>query len=120
MTNIDLTPTNEAAARELFAADNVARLEECLSPEIPPETKASMMNDVREISRDSWNSGQVHPMVKLEYRERALAVLLVTHKDIARQAWNHCADQVEAFAHKHGVRAFDARQNNPYDPEQEI
>lgn len=95
MTDIDLTPTNEAAARELYAAECVDRFENQAPAAMPAETKARMMAEVRKMARDNWDSDNLHEMTKLKYRELALAVLLVTHKDIARQAWDQCAEHNE-------------------------
>lgn len=88
MTDIDLTPTNEAAARALFAEDAVQRTEKAGKEKgRPPEEVTDLMRQARGLANRRWERGDVDPLTLTIYRERALAITLASWKDVARQAW---------------------------------
>ena len=86
MTDIDLTPMNEATARALFAEDLA---EQCIrrQPQETAEKAAEARIQFRNYALNSWDRGTVNDDTVYRYRELALAATLTTWKDVARQAW---------------------------------
>lgn len=86
MTDIDLTPMNEATARALFAeqyAERFITAQEGLTV----EQLAHYRIEVRQNALAAWDRGVIPHETMIEYRELALAATLTTWKDVARQAW---------------------------------
>ncbi|WP_229586330.1 hypothetical protein [Kocuria sp. CCUG 69068] len=111
MTDIDLTPMNEATARALFAEDLA---EQCIrrQPQESAEKAAAARIWLREYALNRWDTGTVNQDTVYRYRELALAATLTTWKDVARQAWDHCADQLDASSGL--MNASELKDANPY------
>lgn len=86
MTDIDLTPMNEATARELFA--HIATENAIRKMNVPDEQQAQTRIQWRENMRRHWDEMPAHDDGRLYYRELALVATLTTWKDVARQAWS--------------------------------
>lgn len=112
MTDIDLTPMNEATARALFAEDLAERCVRRLPDTATTEEKAKTRIHFREYALNSWDRGTVHEDEVLRYRELALAATLATWKDVARQAWKQGYSAGDADAYHGGAYG---RQDNPYE-----
>lgn len=91
MTDIDLTPMNEATARALFAEQYAARVLDQIDPPTP-EAAAELRINVRNTAKQAWDDGNVDDDTVLEYRELALAATLTNWRNVARQAWQQGHD----------------------------
>ncbi|NVC23379.1 hypothetical protein E7Z53_07970 [Kocuria salina] len=111
MTDIDLTPMNEATARALFAEQYAERFINAQDG-LTVEQLAQYRIEVRQHALTAWDRGVIQHETMIEYRELALAATLTTWKDVARQAWKqgYSAGNVDAY---HGG-AY-GRQANPYE-----
>lgn len=111
MTDIDLTPMNEATARALFAEDLA---EQCIrrQPQETAEKAAAARIQFRQYALNSWDRGTVNEDTVYRYRELALAATLTTWKDVARQAWKQGYSAGDADAYHGGAYG---RQANPYE-----
>lgn len=87
MTDIDLTPMNEAAARALFAEDLADQCARRLPETATAEERASTRIHFRGYALSSWDNGTVSGDALIHFRELALAATLVNWQDVARQAW---------------------------------
>jgi hypothetical protein len=85
VTDIDLTPMNEAAARALFAEQYAERFINA-QDDLTVEQLAHTRIEVRQSALAAWDSGLVPHESMIEYRELALAATLVNWKSIAAQA----------------------------------
>ena len=115
MTDIDLTPMNEATARALFAEDLA---EQCIrrQPQETAEKAAAARIQFRNYALNSWDRGTVNEDTVYRYRELALAATLTTWKDVARQAWEQCASWFDQNGGEMPFYAVPrARQANPYE-----
>jgi DNA primase len=94
MTEIDLTPATEAAARTLFAEDLADRCVRRLPDTATAEEKQETHDYFIDYALLTWDSGKANQDEVLRYRKLALAAIGVMWKDVARQAWEHCRNTI--------------------------
>lgn len=120
MPDIDLTPMNEATARELFA--HVTTENALQKMDLTPEEEPVMRLRWQENMRLHWDDTPATDDKKLYFRELALAATLTTWKDVARQAWQQGHETPRDYVVDLTLGGEDAHvivgppQPNPYDP----